>query len=138
MKSYSIDSAELTVKRIHLDIEKLAMQCGFHSSCISNVSLRESLESVGQEMVLQLQAKIASKKFDSKTVKFPAGPWQWIKFNLHETWLYQYRFTRWFLKRYPVKMVEITMEANAYYPDIVIPDHDAFVDVIIRNREANL
>ncbi len=95
------------------------------------LDVRTFMDHATQQMILQLQAKILSKKFDVKTVRFPDGAWQFIKFNLANSQARGIGLVQWFLKRYPVRYVEVTMEANAYHPDIAIPDHDTYVNIAI-------
>lgn len=127
--------AEITTDRVQREVKQFEIrrrmdQYGFDiERSRFGLDVSTFMDHATQQMILTLKAKIASKKFDVKTVRFPDGPWQFIKFNAIGSSLYGLRIVRWFIKRYPVKYIEITMEANAYHPDIAIPDYATYVDI---------
>lgn len=88
-----------------------------------------------QQMVLKLKATIASKKLDVKTVRFPDGVWNAMKHWLKNSDWMMYQFVRAWLAKHPVTYIEVTLEANAYHPDIAIPDHQTYVDIAVRARK---
>ncbi len=91
-------------------------------------------DELAQRMILELQAKIASKKFAVKTVRFPDGWWQAIRHAVSQSQWMMYQCVRAHFTKHPVRYVEVTMEANAYHPDVAIPDHDTFVDIAMHVR----
>jgi hypothetical protein len=131
-------TTELTMRRIQLQVAKFATQyrCDPHSF-MRSIDHHAMEDAISGNMVQTLVAKVAMKKLDVKTVKFPHGPWQFLKFELIGSKLYALSPVRWFLKKYPVRYIEITMEANAYHPDIAIPDHATFVEIYTQARYAN-
>ena len=68
---------------------------------------------------MEITANVASRKYDVKTVRFPADWKESLKRRFAPQWL---------LNRYPVKYQEVTMEANAYYPEVNL-GQNAFVEV---------
>lgn len=123
-------SAELPLRRVQLEMKKFAAQHLIHTDL--QFRLDNYMDQAARAMVLQLQARVASKKYEVKTVRWPDGPWQFIKFYVKDSPLMGLGVVRWFLRQWPVKFIEVTMEANAYYPDVCIPDHDAFVEIMVR------
>lgn len=98
------------------------------AAMLGGLRFEEFREEAARQMVMQLKAKIATKKFESQTVIFPADWWQSFK----KRW-----FPAWALKKWPAKHTEVTFEANAYYPDIEIPGHNAFVEIMVAHRQRN-
>lgn len=76
------------------------------------------------DMILKTVTRIAGKRFDSKSVTYP------------ETWFQGFlagclpTFCRW--ARYSPKTTTVTMEADAMYPSIRIPNHKPFVQVTLK------
>jgi hypothetical protein len=91
-----------------------------------NLDVEIFQDEAARRLVAELTLRVASKKFDSRTVIYPANWWESFK----KRWA-----PSWFLKRYPVRHDQITFEANAYYPDIAIPDHAAYVDIVTRVKD---
>ena len=85
-----------------------------------NFDAREIRDEVTRRLILQMEAKVASRKYAVKTVLYPA------------TWLeaFKERFLpdQW-QHLWPVKYEEVTLEANAYYPEIEIHGKNAFVEI---------
>lgn len=135
VKSYDALICDLPVKRIQLEVKKWMAQAQFnmHDSCYG-LSMDRVMDAAGERLVLELQAKIASRKFDYKKVSFPDGAWQACKYALKNGNLGGIKLVRWFIKKYPVRMVEVEMQASAYYPEIAIPDHAAFVEICMMER----
>jgi len=93
-KSYQEFSDSIDIKRITRTVEKFR-----HRMAISDYAMRDIADSthfhglkwetyhdeIGRRMILELQAKIASKKFDVKTVRFPDGAWQACKHALSQS-----------------------------------------------------
>lgn len=134
-----IASASITPERVMREVKMFEMrqrfdQYGSPSGDRFGLNVSTFMDHATQQMILQLKATIASKKFDVKTVRFPDGAWQFLKFNLANSQARGIRIVQWFLKRYPVRYVEITMEANAYHPDIAIPDHQTYVNIYVSAR----
>jgi hypothetical protein len=132
---YETIDCSLTLNRVQREVQLFCMeQRVSHHEIGMGLELRQFEDLAAQQMVRQLIAKVASKKYDVKTVKFPNGPWQFIKFNLIGSRWYGLSVVRKFLQRYPVKYVEVTMEANAYHPDVAIPDRATFVEIIMQAK----
>lgn len=87
-----------------------------------------------QQMILRLKATIASKKLDVKTVRFPDGVWNAMKHWLKNSDWMMYQFVRKWIERHPVVYIEVTLEANAYHPDIAIPDHETYVNIAVNAK----
>ncbi len=131
-------SGDVTMKRIRFAVERFAaMNAISLRDGYMGLELRRIEESCGEKLVLQLLAKVATRKLDVKTVKFPDGAWQFVKHNATKSSIYGLKIVRWFLNKYPVRYIEITLEANAYNPDIAIPDHDTFVEIVMRHKYTN-
>jgi hypothetical protein len=128
-------SNSIGIQQVQREVARFEMRHSFdkHEIDGSRFGLKAStfMDYAAQQMILQLKATIASKKFDTKTVRFPDGAWQFVKLNLQKSPAYGIKAVQWFLKKYPVRWVEITMEANAYHPDIAIPDHDTYVNIAV-------
>jgi len=117
---FSIADAQLNIEQIRLHVEHFRAT---HAIDIHNVELHADIvRDIAERLVLQLSAKIASKKYSAKTVSYPATWWDFFK--------HRWFPPRW-LKRWPVKFTEVTLEASAYYPDIDIPGHNAYVDIAV-------
>lgn len=130
-----VNTAELGYQQITRMVQTIAFEQRISQHEMGMlIETREFQDHAAQYMVRQLLAKVASKKLDVKTVKFPDGPWQFLKFNLIGSPAYGLKIVRWFLKKYPVRYIEITMEANAYHPDIAIPDRATFVEIMVNSR----
>jgi hypothetical protein len=132
--------ADITTQRVQREVQRFEMtqrmdQCGFDAGRSRyGLDVRTFMDHATQQMILQLQATIASKKFDVKTVRFPDGAWQFLKFNLAQSQARGIKVVQWFLRKYPVRYIEVTMEANAYHPDIAIPDHETYVNIAINAK----
>lgn len=98
---------------------------GFDIESLPPGRFNEIRDEVARRMILQFHAQVASRKFAVKTVRYPADWWQALK----ERW-----FPRKWQKRWPVKYTEDTLEANAYYPEIQIPDRQTFVEIVHMSR----
>lgn len=125
---YDTSECALTIERVALEVKKFAMRQQFDpTAMIRNTDVRWFHEGAARRMVSQIITRVASKKYETKTVSFPADWWQAVKRRFGP---------RWFLKRYPVVMTDVTMEASAYYPEVEIPDHAAFVEIMmnVQNR----
>ena len=118
--------ADLTMERIRREI--LTFESRYQ---IDLRGLRDSVEATrimdeaARVMTLQLCAKVASKKYAVKTVRWPLDWWQAFKLQF---------FSGRMLKRWPVIYEEVTLEANAYHPDVEIPNHSTYVDIINRAK----
>ena len=133
-RSYDVPETELTIQRVQREIQRY--EARYHidlSGLRSSVEAKIFYDEAAQKMVLGLMAKVASKKYDVKTVRFPSGPWQWVKFNYCQST----RFGRWLTKRWPIRYTEVTLEATAYHPDIAIPDHATYVDIVMRAKHGH-
>lgn len=117
---FRIADAQLNVKQIRLHVERFHAA---HAIDLRNVELHADIvREHAERLVLQLSAKVASKKYAAKTVSYPATWWEFFK--------HRWFPLRW-LKRWPVKFAEVTLEASAYYPDIDIPGRAAYVDIAV-------
>ena len=142
-KSYQEFSDDISMQRITRTVETFK-----HGMAVSDYTMRDIHKSthfhglkwetfydeLGQRMILELQAKIASKKFAVKTVRLPDGWWQAIRHAVSQSGWMMYQCVRAWFAKHPVRYVEVTMEANAYHPDVAIPDHETFVDIAYRVR----
>lgn len=85
---------------------------------LNNLELRQT---IGEHMMFELCAWLASEKLASIHVKYPEDWWQAFK----ERW-----FPRWLLKRFPVKYHEERYEARAFYPDVSLPTERHYVRIV--------
>lgn len=123
--SYHVAAAEVGIRRIRFEVERYMQMYQIDLKCVRPDQLEVTVDRVAEEMILKLQTKIASKKFASKTVRFPSTWWDAFKHRF---------FTPRMLKKWPVKWDEVTLEASAYHPDIAIPDHQTFVEIMHASR----
>lgn len=98
----------------------------------------QSMEDLGNEYarraVLEITARVASKKLDVKTVRFPAT-WKDACLEAFANWANRWGEHGWATAaRKRIEYTEVTLEANAYWPDLEIPDHDTFVDIAVASR----
>lgn len=100
-----------------------------------------SMEDLGNEYarraVLEITARVASKKLDVKTVRFPAT-WKDACLEAFANWANRWGEHGWATAaRKRIEYTEVTLEANAYWPTLEIPNHEAFVDIAVeaRNRK---
>jgi hypothetical protein len=100
-----------------------------------------SMEDLGNEYarraVLEITARVASKKLDVKTVRFPST-WRDAALEAFASWANRWGEHGWATAaRKRINYTEVTLEANAYWPSLEIPNHEAFVDIAIcaRNRK---
>lgn len=71
---------------------------------------------IAASMVFKLNAKVAYRELPE--IRYPKN---WVE-AIKQRWA-----PEWFLKRYPVKYT--VYDAKVFYPDIVIPDHQEYVQV---------
>jgi len=121
LPDFTIADAQLNVEHIQLYVERFRAA---HAIDLRNVELHADIvREHAERLVLQLSAKVASKKYAAKTVSYPATWWEFFK--------HRWFPPRW-LARWPVKFATVTLEASAYYPDIEIPGHAAYVEVAVK------
>jgi hypothetical protein len=96
---------ELEGERFRLVIESVISRAGLNEGLFQ----WEYVESVMQEMVLRLVAEITATRPAFHVVEYPATWWEAFKAR----W-----FPRWALKRWPVKLTTVRVEARALLPDI--------------------
>lgn len=130
-----IFSSELTMQRVNREVKRFEMinrldehelRCGLSADTF--------MDHVARQMVLRLKATVASKKFDVKTVRFPATWWDGFKESAAK-WCREHGMRKLATKLAKrVAYIDVTMEANAYHPDIAIPDHATYVDIAIRAK----
>lgn len=91
------------------------------SSKIANLQFYvDRIPSIVGGLVGGLEARVASKKFDSRVVEYPDGPWAALLHWLNWRWLPKPR------------MVRIVFEARADYPGLAIPEHEHYVRIVTR------
>lgn len=141
MKSYEEISGEVNMREVRLNVDRFRSQMAFDIHGLSRDSThfmglkwKTYYDEIAQRMILELQAKVASRKFATKTVRFPDGAWQAIRHAVYSSGWMRYQCVRAHFTKHPVRYVEVTMEANAYHPDIALPDHDTFVDIAMAVR----
>ena len=98
----------------------------------------QSMEDLGNEYarraVLEITARVASKKLDVKTVRFPAT-WKDACLEAFANWANRWGEHGWARDaRKRIEYTEVTLEANAYWPSLEIPGHEAFVDIAMASR----
>lgn len=120
LPDFTIADAQLNVEQIRLYVERFKAA---HAIDLRTEFRADMLRDVAERLVLQLSAKVASKKYAAKTVSYPATWWEFFK--------HRWFPPRW-LARWPVKFATVTLEASAYYPDIEIPGHAAYVEVAVK------
>lgn len=142
-KSYQEFSDDISIKRITRNVETFKQRMAISncdmcdigkSSHFHGLRWETFYDKIGQRMILELQAKIASKKFAVKTVRFPDGWWQAIRHAVSQSGWMMYQCVRKHFEKHPVRYIEVTMEANAYHPDVAIPDYETFVDIAMMVR----
>ena len=122
LPDFTIADAQLNVKHIQLYVERFKAA---HMIDLRTEVRADMLRDITERLVLQLSAKVASKKYAAKTVSYPATWWEFFK--------HRWFPPRW-LARWPVKFATVTLEASAYYPDIEIPGHAAYVEVAVKRH----
>jgi len=126
---YDTISTDLTLKRVQLEVKKFVLERRFDEEAFyGNLDITRYQDEACRQMILRALLRVASKKLDVKTVRFPATWWDAFK---------RHWFPAGWLLKWPVQYTEVTMEANAYYPDIAIPDHAAFVEIIVNTDKNN-
>lgn len=138
--SYYICNASLSMDRVKREVRQFEMmqrmdQYGLPNDSRFGLDVETFMDHAAQQMILRMKARIASKKFDVKTVRFPDGAWQFVKHNIQKSSWMMYKFVRDWIANNPVRYIEITMEANAYHPDIAIPDQATYVDIAVSARK---
>lgn len=129
-----VSAADLSVSRIRREVERYFASRNVSPTACYGLTVEQANRAVGADLAARMIARIATKKIDYKKVSFPAGPWQFVKFNTIGSWAYSLRIVRWYLAKYPVKCITVEMTANAFHPDVEIPDHETFVDILLRAR----
>lgn len=132
-----IFSASLTRQSVEREVKRFELQERFDARMMEadmrfGLTANTFMDHAARQMILQLKAVVASKKFDVKTVRYPASAWDHFKESARE-WCRGcglHRFAK-FIESRGVRYVEVTMEANAYHPDIAIPDHDTYVNIAV-------
>lgn len=112
---------ELKTETIRREVERLSAQYMVDLRMFDNVELTKIEDEVGRRLIYEMVTKVCGKKFVSKTISFPKD---W-KESLKQRFLPQ-----WALQKWPVKLTEVTIEGNAYHPDVRIPDGVSFVEII--------
>lgn len=133
-----IISAELPLKRIKFEVTRHAYEARLSEYEFKNYGMEHNriLDAVGEQLALQLIANVATRKLAVKTVSYPASWQQGAKKAFIEL-LRSYGMVGMadrIQKRWPVVMKDVTLEANAYNPDIAIPDHSTFVDIVMHHK----
>jgi hypothetical protein len=129
-QNHDIVTAEITRQRVVREIKTFCMRSSIDmDGFLEGVEMSHFIDASARNMILQLTAKVASKVYDVKTVRFPKDWWNALKAYIYPKLPY------WVSKKWPVKFTEVTMEANAYHPDICIPDHSTFVEILINTKE---
>ncbi len=134
--TYDEFCSSIAVERVQRDVTRCCARYAIDLTALSRADVKAVYDEVARRLILQLQAKVASKKYEVKTVRFPASAWDAVKDEI-ASWCRRKGFHRaatFFRER--VTHTEVTMEANAYHPSIAIPDHETFVEIMIiaRNR----
>lgn len=123
---YDVIDCSLAYKRVQREVQRFCMEQRIsHHEIGMGIELHQFEDMAAQQMVHRLMAKVASKKYDVKTVRFPSDWWQAAKRRF---------FPVWALAKWPVQYTEVTMEANAYHPDVAIPDRATFVEIIMQAK----
>jgi len=123
---HEVISSDITRQRVTREIKRFcAIQRIDDTQFLTDIEMSHFIDHMANALVMKLTAKVASKVYDVKTVKFPSDWWQCFK---------KAYFPMWALVKWPVHYTEITMEANAYHPDIRIPDHQTFVDILMSSK----
>jgi hypothetical protein len=124
--SYHVASSEVTIKTLTREIKQMILRHEMEYPNGYRIDPEVFFEEMTRRMVVSLRARIAAKKFETKTVRFPATWWDAFKLRF---------FPANAIKRWPVNFEEVTLEAWAYHPDISIPDHQTFVEIVVNSRE---
>jgi len=112
-----------TVERRTLDVRQFTGVKLIDPSFFPNaIEYQRMVEHQMHAEMHRLIVRVASKTVDRKEILVPRDWWQHVKERFAPKWL---------LKRFPVLQTSYVMQADAYYPDIAIPDRKAFVDVFI-------
>lgn len=125
--SAAIDQYCVPIDRITLEITKLQSRFAIDMGGLSrSIDIRSWQDEIAHRMIVDIKARCASKKFDSRVVSYPATWWQHFK----RAW-----FPKWALRKWPVELESVSFEASAYYPSIQIPDHAAFVEIAMKAQQ---
>lgn len=110
----------MTIRR---SIEDLRYHCQYDMRNFErmDIQMEAIYDEMARRLIFSLAAKVAAKKYEVKTVRYPAT---WLE-AVKERFIPQQWQHLW-----PVKYEEVTLEANAYHPDIAIPGHASFVEIL--------
>lgn len=118
-------SSEITTIDIRRKVLQICAQHAVDLPFLSKAEMTRFEQQIAGKMIYELRAKIATKKFAAKTIRFPKD---WVE-SLKERFLPQWARVKW-----PVVWQEITVEADAYHPDFAIPDKATFVNMISTSK----
>lgn len=128
-QNYNTITGEVPIKTVQLEVERFRMRQNIDMHCLEKADIRTFVDEAARHFVIDFQARVASKKYEVKTVQFPATWKQAAKMAFCRWKRTPARLARWILRKWPVVMEEVTLEASAYYPDIEIPNHQAYVQI---------
>lgn len=116
----------MNIETIRLDARRYCQEFRIDPSLVDRMEISQAMTAIGEQSVRVL-LNIASRKVDSKSVSYPDGWKQAVNQRLHEIrW-----WPKWAKRKWPIRSVTVTLEANALYPTIAIPNHSASVEVIV-------
>lgn len=102
---------DMRIESIYLEPFRVCVQNHVSRSLLnySNLEAKSMIDSVSQDMVLRLEANIASQKVG--VLRVPATWWEHFKDT---------KFPAWAKKRWPIKWTEY--QARVLYPNIALPN----------------
>jgi hypothetical protein len=115
---------------------QLSWRGSYGDDCYYGMSMEDIGNEYARKAVMEITARVASKKLDVKVVRYPATAWDHIKESAVQ-WLRSHGLhgdAELIVKRWGINYVEVKTEANAYWPSLEIPDHEAFVDIAVNAR----
>lgn len=110
-------TATTVLLRTHIDRHALAS--------VRQAKAEAYLDHITGQMVAQLAARVATEELESKSASWPATWWDAVK----QRW-----FPAWLLRRYPVRMESVRIEARALFPTVELPEHPRFIQIALDRR----
>jgi hypothetical protein len=141
---YDVVAASVHMDRVQFEIKKFCAEARLDERALMGCDVRTFQDAAARRAVLQIMSRVASKKYEAKTVRFHEDWKQGLKERIY-AWCFRAEFrlpmgkllsklAHRCQKRWPVRFTEVTLEASAYYPEIEIPDHAAFVQISVDAR----
>jgi hypothetical protein len=122
MNTSHIVTGEILHEHVVREIKQLEMRYTAEYPGLYRCEPSLMVEEMTRRMVASIRLKVAAKKYEVKTVRFPATWWDAFRLRF---------FPAKWLKRWPVTFEEVSLEAWAYHPDIHISNHQTYVEIAV-------